>query len=111
MPTSQPGANRHQLRVWLKWAIESGLLDRVPPRYDPEGSGDPQPIADYARPLLAELKERESSRGLLRDPRGGAGIPRLGRVPSENEPAHHPGAVGFPGRGGLGAGATASQPA
>jgi hypothetical protein len=67
MPTSQPGANRHQLRVWLKSAIESGLLDRVPPQYDPDGSGDPQPIEDYARRLLAELKDPESSRRLLRE--------------------------------------------
>ncbi len=65
MPAAQPGANRHQLRVWLKSAIESGLLDRVPPRYDPDGSGDPQPTEDYARRLLAELKDPESSRRLL----------------------------------------------
>jgi hypothetical protein len=67
MPTSQPGANRHQLRVWLKSAIESGVLDRVPPRYDPDSSGDPQPTEDYARGLLAELKDPESSRRLLRE--------------------------------------------
>jgi hypothetical protein len=67
MPTSEPGANRHQLRVWLKWAIESGLLDRIPPQYDPDGSGDPQPTEDYARGLLAELKDPESSRRPLRE--------------------------------------------
>jgi hypothetical protein len=67
MATSQPGANRHHLRVWLKGAIESGLLDRVPPQYDPDGSGDPQPAEDYARRLLADLKDPESSGRLLRE--------------------------------------------
>ena len=61
MPASQPGANRHQLRVWLKSAIESGVLERVPPQCDPDGSGDPQPTVDYARGLLAELKNPDSS--------------------------------------------------
>ncbi len=61
----EPRANRHQLRVWLKWAIDSGVLDRVPPQCDPDGSGDPQPTEDYARGLLAELKDPESSRRTL----------------------------------------------
>ncbi len=65
MPASQPGANRHQLRVWLKWAIESGLLDRIPPQYDPDGSGDTRPTEDYARWLLDELKAPEGGRRLL----------------------------------------------
>jgi hypothetical protein len=62
MAAPQPAGNRHQLRVWFKGAIESGVLDRVPPQYDPGGSGDPQPIDDYARGLLTELKDPDSSR-------------------------------------------------
>jgi hypothetical protein len=65
MSKPEPRANRHQLRVWLKWAIESGLLSKVLPRYDPDGSGDPQPTEDYARALLAELEDPDSSRRLL----------------------------------------------
>jgi hypothetical protein len=67
MPTKDHGTGRHPLRVWLKLAIESGLLDRVPPRYDPDGSGDPQPTQEYARQLLAELKDPESGGRLLKE--------------------------------------------
>ena len=67
MAASQPAGNRHHWRVWLKGTIETGVLDRVPPRYDPDGSGDPQPTDDYARGLLAELKDPESSGRPLRD--------------------------------------------
>jgi hypothetical protein len=64
MPKPEPGANRHQLRVWLKWAIESGLLDKLPPQYDPdpEGLRDPQPTDGYARWLLADLRAPDSRR-------------------------------------------------
>jgi hypothetical protein len=67
MPAPQPGANRHQLRVWLKSAIESGVLERVLPQCDPDGSGCPQPTEDYARGLLAELKDPNSSERPLRE--------------------------------------------
>jgi hypothetical protein len=67
MPKQEPSAGRHQLRVWLKLAIETGVLDRIPPQYDPDGSGNPQPTDDYARGLLAELKDPESSERLLRE--------------------------------------------
>jgi hypothetical protein len=65
MPTSQSGANRHQLRVWLKSAIESGLLDRVPSRYDLDGSGDFEFTEYYAHRLLTELKYRNANRRAL----------------------------------------------
>jgi hypothetical protein len=55
MPQHEPVTNRHQLRVWLKLALETGLLDKLPPRYDPDGSGDPRPTGDYARQLMIEL--------------------------------------------------------
>jgi hypothetical protein len=67
MPQREPGTNRHQLRVWLKLALETGLLDKVPPRYDPDGSGDPQPTADYARQLMVELKDPDPSERPIRE--------------------------------------------
>ncbi|HZW31234.1 MAG TPA: hypothetical protein VFF52_11035 [Isosphaeraceae bacterium] len=64
MPKPESGANRSQLRVWLKWAIESGLLDKLPTHYDPDPEGwhDPEPTDGYARRLLAELRDPDSSR-------------------------------------------------
>jgi hypothetical protein len=53
--------NRHHFRVWIKQALESGLLDKVAPLYDPEGCMAPQPIDQYARGLLAELRDPGSS--------------------------------------------------
>ncbi len=50
--TATPG----QLRVWLKWAVESTILDRLPPRYEVDGSGSPQGSEAYARALLAEMR-------------------------------------------------------
>ncbi len=61
MSRGESRGNRHELRVWLKLALESGVLERVPPRCDPEGTGSPGPTDDYARRLIAELKDPESS--------------------------------------------------
>ncbi len=61
MPKHEVGANRHQMRVWLKWAIESGLLDKLPPQYDPDDSQTTQPTDRHARQLLAELRDPDSS--------------------------------------------------
>lgn len=61
MPQNESGGGRHPLRVWLKLALESGLLDRIPSRCDPEGIGTPRPTEEYARALLVELKDPESS--------------------------------------------------
>jgi hypothetical protein len=62
MPKNEAGANRHQLRLWLKWVIESGRLEKLPPQYDADDSGDPQPTDRYAKQLLAELRDPDSSR-------------------------------------------------
>jgi transposase-like protein len=67
MSQHEPGVNRHQLRAWLKLAIESGLLERVPPQYVPEEPGEPEPTDGYARRLLAELKDPDSSTRMLRE--------------------------------------------
>ncbi len=61
MPKQEVSTNRHHFRVWLKWAVESGLLDKLPPLCDAEGCGGPQPTDQYARRLLAELRDPESS--------------------------------------------------
>lgn len=61
MPRNESGGGRHPLRVWLKLALQSGLLDRIPPRCDPERTGAPCPTEEYARALLAELNDPESS--------------------------------------------------
>jgi hypothetical protein len=66
MPRNESPPNRHHYRVWIKWAIESGLLDKVPPVCDAEGCGTLQPTLEYARGLLAELRDPDSSRRPLK---------------------------------------------
>ncbi len=61
MPRPEASANRHQLRVWIKWALESGLLDKLPLLCDAEGCEPPQRTDRYARGLLAELRNPGSS--------------------------------------------------
>jgi hypothetical protein len=57
--------NRHQVRVWIRWAIESALLEKVPALCDAEGCEAPEPTVQYARRLLAELRDPDSSRRTL----------------------------------------------
>jgi hypothetical protein len=59
MPESVP--NRHHYRVWIKWAIESGLIEKLPPLCDANGVRGPQSTEAYARQLLAELRDPDSS--------------------------------------------------
>ncbi len=66
MPKPDSGANRHHVRIWIKWAIESGLLVKLPPLCDAEGCQTPQPTDQFARALLAELRDPESSRRPLK---------------------------------------------
>jgi hypothetical protein len=61
MSKHEPGPNRHHFRIWIKWALESGLLDKLPALCDPEGCETPQPTDKYARGLLAELRDPGSS--------------------------------------------------
>ncbi len=53
---------RGQSRVWLKWVIQSGLLERLPPQYDRGGEGSPQPTEAVLRRLLTALQASELSR-------------------------------------------------
>lgn len=62
MAKNEPVANRHHYRVWLKSALETGVLEKLPSQYAPDDSQPPQPTEFYARQLLAELRDPESSR-------------------------------------------------
>src|SRR5579885_3120954 len=82
-PEPEPRANRHQLRVWLKWAIESGLLGRAPPWYDADGSGDPPSrrlggdhAPDGQPAAVVPLEHQDVAAGLL----AGLAIDRIGDV-------------------------------
>jgi hypothetical protein len=60
MASTEPSATRGQLRAWLKTAIKSGMLDRLPPYFEPEG-GVRRDVLDHAHALLIELQERDSA--------------------------------------------------
>jgi hypothetical protein len=62
MPKNEPVASRHHLRVWLKLALETGLIEKLPPHYAPDDSQPPQPTDRFARQLVAELRDPDSSR-------------------------------------------------
>jgi hypothetical protein len=65
MPKPQPGPNRHYFRVWIKMAIQSGLVDKLPPLYEPDGSQSPQDTEAYARQLLVALRDPDASKRTL----------------------------------------------
>jgi len=67
MPKSKPGPNRHHFRIWIKMAIQSGLIDRLPPVYEREGFQNPLRTDEYARQLLAELRDPDASRRTLKE--------------------------------------------
>jgi hypothetical protein len=52
-----PTATRGRLRVWLKTALQTGLLDRVPAHYTPAS----RPTLEYALDLLAEIQAADLS--------------------------------------------------
>ena len=62
MPKSEPGPNRHHYRIWIKMAIQSGLIDRLPPLYEPGVSPcAPLRTEEYARQLMTELRDPDGS--------------------------------------------------
>lgn len=67
MPKPESAPNRHHFRVWIKMAIQSGLIDKLPPLYEPQGLLSPQGTSEYARDLLAELRDPNASRRLLKE--------------------------------------------
>lgn len=67
MPKPEPVPNRHHFRIWIKMAIQSGLIDRLPPTYNGDGFQHPLRTDEYARRLLAELRDPEASHRTLKE--------------------------------------------
>jgi hypothetical protein len=67
MPKEERELNRHHLRVWIKLALENGALEKLPPRMRIEGNAELQDVSQYARQLLEELSDRESSHRALKE--------------------------------------------
>jgi hypothetical protein len=63
----QPGPNRHHYRIWIKMAIQSGLIEKLPGRYPHAGSQSPVEAVDYARRLMIELRDPDASGRTLRE--------------------------------------------
>jgi hypothetical protein len=67
MPKPEPGPNRHHFRIWIKMAIQSGLIDKLPPVYKPGGTQGTLRTDEYAHQLLAELQDPDASRRTLKE--------------------------------------------
>ena len=67
MRKPEPGPNRHHFRIWIKMAIQSGLIDKLPPHYEPDGTQRPLRTDEHAHHLLAELRDPEASRRTLKE--------------------------------------------
>ena len=65
MSKPEPKLTRGHLRVWLKWVLQSSLLDRLSPRYDAEGASKPLAPEEVARRLLARLQDPQLSGSTL----------------------------------------------
>jgi hypothetical protein len=59
-PPPKPGP----LRSWLKLALRSGALERIP-RHFPDGAHGPVDTIDYARELLESLNEAAANPGSM----------------------------------------------
>jgi hypothetical protein len=67
MPKPPPSPNRHHFRVWIKWAIESGLLEKLPRSYEPDESQPARETDRFARQLLSELRDPDASKRPLKE--------------------------------------------
>jgi hypothetical protein len=67
MPKPEAGPNRHHFRIWIKMALQSGLIDKLPPVYERGGVQNPQRTDQYARHLLAELRDPDASHRTLKE--------------------------------------------
>ena len=67
MPKPQPSPNRHHFRVWVKWVIESGTLEKLPRTYNPDESQPPRMTEHYARELLADLRDPDARKRPLKE--------------------------------------------
>jgi hypothetical protein len=61
MPKPEAGPNRHHFRIWIKMALQSGLIDKLPPIYEPDGFQNALRTDQYARHLLAQLRDPDAS--------------------------------------------------
>jgi hypothetical protein len=61
MPKHDGELNRHLLCVWVRWAIESKLVDKLPAQYGAGGPRNSESTVGYASHLLAELRDPASS--------------------------------------------------
>ncbi len=57
MATPESNPSWGHWRVWLKGTVESGLLDRLPPRFDPDGSGH-RPSGGLLKDVFADPCEQ-----------------------------------------------------
>lgn len=60
MSKPAPPPKPNPLRTWLKQAIQSGALERIPSHF-PAGAGGSRDTMDYAHELLAELRDPDTS--------------------------------------------------
>jgi hypothetical protein len=67
MPKPEAGPNRHHFRIWIKMALQSGLIDKLPPNYEPDGFQNALRTDQYARHLLAELRDPDASHRTLKE--------------------------------------------
>jgi hypothetical protein len=67
MATPQPHSNRHHYRVWLKLAIESGVLEKLPPSFQPDESQPSRDTEQFVRRLLSELRDPDASKRPLKE--------------------------------------------
>jgi hypothetical protein len=67
MAKPEPAPNRHHFRVWIKMAIQSGLIEKLPPLYDSQRFQSPLGTVEYARQLLAELRDPDASTRMLKE--------------------------------------------
>ena len=67
MPKPEAGPNRHHFRIWIKMALQSGLIDKLPSIYEPDGFQNALRTDQYARHLLAELRDPDASHRTLKE--------------------------------------------
>lgn len=53
---------RGQWRVWFRWILQSGLLEKLPARCDLEGHGGGETPGELARRLMAAIQDPELDR-------------------------------------------------
>jgi hypothetical protein len=67
MPKPESTPNRHHFRVWIKMAIQSGLIDKLPSAFEPCGAQGPENTDAYARQLLTVLRDPDASTRTLKE--------------------------------------------